>query len=327
MACSKHLPQSESYLPQSDKITKATILVLDATNTLSFAAAVDPLRAANRHAGREIFRWQFATPTSQDVQLTSGLIVPAAPIARVDRCDLFVIVAGFRLKAQTTPALRASLRRLANVAQNTAGIDGGPWVMARAGLLDGQSATTHWEDIDSLSSDFPQVHVVNSRYQISGNRLTSAGATPAIDMMLALIRRDHGARLASQIAASFILDHSPSPAAPQLRNPDPQRHNRTTARAHALMEDAMDEPLPIALIAKQLGIGARALQLQFRAALNTTAQQHYLSLRLLEARRQVTTTTQPLHDIALATGFTSQSSFARAYVKAFGINARAQRSL
>ncbi len=326
MAREKHLSQSESNLIQSDKFTRATILVLDATNTLSFAAAVDPLRAANRHAGREIFQWQFATPTAQNVRLTSGLIVPAAPIARVDHCDLFVIVAGFELQKQTTPALRASVRRLANAAQNTCGIDGGPWVMARAGLLDGHSATTHWEDIDSMSIDFPQVQVVNSRYQISENRLTSAGATPAIDMMLALIRREHGARLASQVAASFILDHSPSPAAPQLRNPDPQRHNHTTARAHALMEESLDDPLAIAAIAKKLGIGARALQLQFRAALNTTAQQHYLSLRLLEAQRQVTTTQQPLHNIALATGFASQSSFARADAKAFGKSARAQRS-
>jgi transcriptional regulator GlxA family with amidase domain len=93
------------------------------------------------------------------------------------------------------------------------------------------------------------------------------------------------------------------------------------------MEQALDDPLPIATIAKQLGIGARALQLQFRAALNTTAQQHYLSLRLLEARRHVTTTSHPLHDIALATGFTSQSSFARAYAKAFGTSARAHRTL
>ena len=327
MPCRQDLSQSESNLPKSEKITRTTILVLDATNTLSFAAAVDPLRAANRHAGRDLYAWQFATPTDRDVHLTSGLCVPAAPIARIDHCDLFVIVAGFGLQVQTTPALRASVRRLSNTAQNTAGIDGGPWVMARAGLLDGHSATTHWEDIDALAADFPQVQVENSRYQISGNRLTSAGATPAIDMMLALIRREHGARLAAQIAASFILDHSPSPATPQLRNPDPQRHNRITARAHALMEQTLDDPLPIAAIAKQLGIGPRALQLQFRAALNTTAQKHYLSLRLLEARRHVTTSTQPLHDIALSTGFASQSSFARAYAKAFGTSARTHRTL
>ena len=313
-------------MPQPAKIIKTTILVLDETNTLSFAAAVDPMRAANRHAGRALFDWQFATPSDKDVRLTSGLIVPAAPIARVNHCDLFVIVAGFRLREQTTPALRASMRRLAQNVTDICGIDGGPWVMARAGLLDGHSATTHWEDIDDFARDFAQVETVNSRYQISGNRMTSAGATPTIDMMLALIRREFGGQLASQIAASFILDHSPAATAPQLRNPDPLRHNRITARAHALMEEALDDPQSIGEIARKCGIGSRALQLQFQTALGITPRDHYLALRLNEARRQVTTTAHALHDIALATGFASQSSFARAYAKAFGTSARSERA-
>lgn len=301
--------------------------MLDTTNTLSFAAAVDPLRLANRHAGRALFEWQFATPKDKDVFLTSGLIVPAAPISRVDHCDLLVIVGGFQILEQITPALQASVRRLAKTAHSICGIDGGPWVMAKSGVLDGHSATTHWEDIDKFAAAFPNVTTVNSRYQVSGNRMTGAGADPAVDMMLALVRKWHGADLATKIGATFIMDHIPDPTTPQFRNLDPARHNRTTARAHALMDATIEAPLSITQIAKQLGIGTRALQLQFQKTLNTTAQQHYLHLRLSEAHRQVTTSDQLLHDIALATGFASQSSFARAYVKAFGISARAQRAL
>ena len=299
--------------------------MLDQTNTLSFAAVVDPLRAANRHAGQTVFEWHFATPNAQDVTLTSGLVVPARPLARVDHCDLLLVVAGFALEAQATPALGASLRRLAARAQTCGGVDGGPWIMARAGLLDGHSATTHWEDIERFAATFPHVDTQNTRYQISGKMMTSAGATPAIDMMLALIARSHSEALANQVAASFILDHSPSPAAPQLRSPALQRHNATTAKAHAIMEQALDEPLAISGIAQTLGLGSRALQKQFQAQLGTTAQHHYITLRLNEARRQVRGSGQPLFEIALATGFGSQSSFSRAYAQAFGMSARTDR--
>jgi transcriptional regulator GlxA family with amidase domain len=329
MVFDNNLAQSESNLTKSAKITSSiavTVLVLDQSNTLSFAAAVDPMRAANRHAGRKIFDWSFATPQHLDISLTSGLPISAAPLNRVGSCDFILIVASFDIAAQSSPALHASLRRIAHSAKFVAGVDGGPWIMAQAGLLDGHSATVHWEDIDAFATQFPNIDTQNTRYQISGNRLTSAGATPTLDMMLALIRETQGVLLANQVAASFILDQSPESTAPQSRNPEPFRHNQITARVHRLMESTLDDPIPLTAIAQQVGISQRVLQLNFQTQLTTTAQKHYLSLRLLEARRLVQNTNNSMLDIASVTGFASQSSFARAYSKAFGQSARAQRT-
>lgn len=302
-----------------------TVLVLDQSNTLSFAAAVDPMRAANRHAGHKVFNWNFATPQNLDVSLTSGLSIAAAPLNRVGACDLLLIVASFEIMAQSSPALHASLRRIAGGAKYVVGVDGGPWIMAQSGLLEGHTATVHWEDIDAFTTQFPNINTVNTRYQISGNRLTSAGATPTLELMLALIRKTQGPALANQVAASFVLDQSPPPTNPQSRNPDPFRHNQITARATQLLERTLDEPIPLKDLASQVGVSQRVLQLNFKSQLQTTPQKHYLMLRLNEAARLVRTTNRALLDIALSTGFTSQSSFARAYKNAFGTSARAQR--
>jgi transcriptional regulator GlxA family with amidase domain len=321
-----YLTQSESNLTKFEKIN-VTVLVLDQSNTLSFAAAVDPMRAANRHAGRKIFNWHFATPQDLDVSLTSGLSIPAAPLNRVGPCDLLLVVASFDIAAQSSPALHASLRRIAHSAKFVAGVDGGPWIMAQAGLLDGHSATVHWEDIDAFATQFPNIDTQNTRYQVSGNRLTSAGATPTLDMMLSLIRETQSVALANQVAASFILDQSPARTAPQSRSPDPFRHNQITAKVHRLMEGTLDDPLSLTVIAKQVGVSQRVLQLNFQTQLNTTAQKHYLSLRLSEAKRLIKNTNSSIQDIALITGFASQSSFSRAYAKAFGLSARAHRMI
>ncbi len=321
-----HLMESEKNILQpSTRPLHVAVLVLDDSNTLSFAAAVDPLRAANRMAGRKLFAWQFVTADGTPARLTSGIDVPGTALRRLDRCDLLIVIAGFRLADHATPALRASLRRIAATGATLAGIDGGPWLLAEAGVLDGYRATTHWEDLESFASRFPAVTPLRDRFHIDRGRMTCGGAAPAIDMMMQLIARRCGAALAARVAGAFILDTISGSDRAQLRSGGSPAHSPLTARAHALMEQTLDEPLPLPELARRAGSSPRALQAQFRARLSTTPQAHYLALRLAEAHRRVTDTDQPVLDIALATGFSSDASFSRAFRAAFGQSARTLR--
>ena len=193
--------------------------------------------------------------------------------------------------------------------------------MAEAGLLDGHAATTHWEDLENFANRFPDVDTRQDRFTLSEGRLTSGGATPAIEMMLHIIGARHGHGFASRVAGLFLYDGPAAPTRPQSRLGS-QKHSALTAKANALMESSLDEPLPLSYIAESLGSSPRGLQQQFRLRLNTTPQDHYLQLRMAEARRLVTDTKLSLMDVALATGFTSQSTFARAFRTAHGSTAR-----
>lgn len=312
-------------MPQRPHL-KTAVLVLDDSNTLSFAGTVDPMRAANRAAGRTVFDWQFFTATGAPARLTSGITVPGPALARLEACDLLLVVAGFGLDRHATPALRASLRRIAGTGATVAGIDGGPWLMADAGLLDGYAATTHWEDLDRLAAQFPDITVLRDRYHIDGARMTCGGAMPALDMMLALIERHWGAALAARVAGLFIHDSPAAPNRAQTRSAPRHAHSPLTARAAALMEQHLENPLPIAALARRLGISHRTLELQFQRQLGHSPKAHYMRLRLDEARRLVTDTDRPLLDIGLATGFASPSSFARAFRSAHGLSARELRA-
>lgn len=292
---------------------------------LSLAAAVDPLRAANRHALKPVFTWRFLTPQNRDVVLTSGLSIPAAPIGRVDRLDVLLIVAGFELERQSSAALCASIRRLAAHTQTVAGIDGGSWIMARAGVLAHQRATTHWEDMDRFTRTFPDVAFVDARFVASGQFLTSGGAAPAIDMMLHFIANLHGQPLADRVAGSFIHESDTSADRAQIRQGLPPKLSHAVRRAHIRMWANIEDPLSISQLAADEGVSLRSLQTLFQKDLSVSPQAHYLALRLGEARRLVLDTATPLHDIALATGFTSQSSFARAYRRGYNISASSER--
>ncbi len=302
-----------------------SILVFSNTNTLSFAAAVDPLRAANRQAGKALFTWRYVTPTDTPTTLTSGISVDGTPLSDLLKTDLLLVVAGFDIQRQNTPAISAGLRRLFEGGAYVAGIDGGPWILAQAGLLDGHSATTHWEDLSEFASHFPEVTTVANRFCISGRTMTCAGAVPALDMMLHLIAARYGRHLAAQVAGAFIHDTTTDPARPQTRaGPDP-RHNQLTAQASELMQQALENPLSIPAIASALHVSPRTLEAQFQARLGQSPKAHYLSLRLSEALRLVTQTEEPVIDIALATGFGSAASFARAFRAAHGTSARSLR--
>ncbi|APX11925.1 GlxA family transcriptional regulator [Tateyamaria omphalii] len=307
-------------------MTKIAILVLQNTNMLSLAAAVDPLRAANRQAAQDLYGWEFLTPTDSPVRLTSGLIIPANPIHRRAACDALILVAGFDPAHQASPNLLASIRRLTTKTVTLLAIDGGAWLAAKAGLLDGHNATTHWEDLEIFAETFPAVTVKNARYVVSGARWTSGGAAPALDMMLHLIAQQQGPQLAAKVAAGFIHTAHPAPSDPQIRHLPSTGHNRITARAHEVMEAHLDTPLRIPDIAARLALSPRRLQQHFQTQFGHSPKAHYAALRLSEAHRLITTTTQNLHDIALTTGFSSQSGLSRAHMAQYGQSPRAARA-
>ena len=303
------------------------VLVLDQSNTLSLAAVLDPMRAANRRAGAELFRWHLLVPEGADVTLTSGLPVPGRALRDAPDLDALFVVAGFFLEEQSTPALLAGLRTVAGRVQSLAGVDGGPWVLARAGLLNGHKATTHWEDLERFAQRFAEVDVQRDRYVIDGRVATSGGASPTLDMMLHLLRARHGEALAMRVAGAFIYDPVHAGDAPQsLASPARLRTRAPkVARAIQIMESHLDTPPATAQIAAQVGLSPRSLETRFRAALGTTPGAFFLHLRLAEARRLAEDTAQPVAQIALACGFASQAAFARAFKQAHGLSVSALR--
>lgn len=324
-----HLMKSENFssLFPSHGTVRVGLLVLEAANTLSLAAVVDPLRAANRRAGQELFQWDWLTPDGAPVTLTSGLQVDGTALGSFGNPDLLFVIAGFDLEAQSTPALLAQLRRYAQSKIVIGGVDGGPWIMARAGLLNQHRATTHWEDIETFGQSFPEITVTQERFVIDGQMITTGGAGSALDLMLHLIRLRHGEALAMRTAGALIYEPDPSGARPQTVSSPARLMARApkVAQAIQIMEAHLEEPLSITEIAKQLGLSTRSLETRFKAALDTSPGAHFLTLRLDEARRLAGDTALPVSEIALRTGFASAASFARAFKSAHGYSVSALR--
>jgi transcriptional regulator GlxA family with amidase domain len=319
------MTENAIFAPATAPLTIA-LLVLPQASILEVASALDPLRNANRQLGHQAYRWRVVTPDGAPAPLTCDLSLPSSgPLQAAIGAEALIVIAGYRLDEVATRPLIRDLRRVAPRFQLVGGIDAAPWVLARAGLLDGYRATVHWEDQEDLAARHPHVDVVPDRYVIDRNRVTIGGAAPAQDFMLHLIRARHGAGLARQVALSFLTTVRPG-AEPQLARPgtDPAIDPRV-ARASARMESRLDAPETIAETAAAVGLSPRRLEVLFRQAFGTTPGAHALTLRLTAARKLLAETQHPLSEVALRTGFTSPATLSRAFRRAYGMAPGAAR--
>ena len=308
------------FLPDRSPL-KVTMLVFSGCSIMCVASAVDPLRAANRVSGETLFDWKLVSVDGEPPVTTSGL--PVAVSGRFDpaeKTDMLCIIGGFGTKAQGTPSLLAGLRRVARSARALGGIEAGTWLVGRAGLLEGRTATTHWEDMEDFAAAFPGADVRPDRYVIDGPVFTTGGASPTFDLMLHLIRSRLGIAVALDVASVFIYDEARAATDAQqlvslgrLDGYDPR-----LAQAIRLMEAHVGQPLTTAAIARRAGVTARTLETIFRRSIGETPGAYYLRLRLNAARRLVLDTRVTMAEIALRTGFSSAAAFSRAFLKAFG---------
>ena len=288
------------------------LLVLPETTLIEVAAVIEPLRAANRLLARPQFLWRITTPDGEPAPTQAGIPIPAAGAFEPLGSDrpLFVL-ASYNPEANAAGLIRR-LGRAGRARPVIVGIESGAWLLARAGLLTGRRATTHWEDLEAFAAAFPDVRVEPARFVIDGNRVTTGGAGAALDLMLTLIRRRLGYPLSLEVAKAFIYEQSDredqAPALALARPRDP-----VLARAMAEMEAHLDAPLPMARIARAAGVSARHLQTLFRRRLGVAPAAHYTALRLNRARRLLIETADPIVEIALGSGFASPAAFARAY--------------
>jgi transcriptional regulator GlxA family with amidase domain len=300
---------------------RMTLLIFPGSSIMCVASTVDPLRAANRICGETLFDWKIVSADGNAPVTTADL--PVAVSGRFDpreETDVLVVVGGFGSREQGSPATLTAIRRVARAARAIGGVEAGTWFLGRAGLLDGRSATTHWEDMEDFAAAFPEADVRPDRYIIDGPVFTAGGASPTFDLMLHLVRIRLGMAVALDVASVFIYDQAraATDAQPLVSLGRLDGYDPRLAQSIRLMEVHIDQPLTVEAIAKRNGVTARTLEKIFARAIGETPGAYYLRLRLHAARRLVLDTAVPLADIAARTGFSSAAAFSRAFSHMFG---------
>ena len=328
-------PQTAATPPQpalqpglSDRPRRYVFVLLDRFTMLSFAAAMEPLRLANRLAGRRLYDWRLLGEQGEVATCSNGSrIVLDGPLSDTARDDTILVCGGIDVTRATTRPLLAWLRREARRGGRVGALCTGTWVLAEAGLLDNRRATIHWENQDGFAEKFPDVTLIRTVFVEDGNRLTAAGGTAAIDMVLRQIARDHGPDLANRIADQMIHASIRSEEDHQRLSIPSRigaRHPRL-AQVVARMEANIEDPVSPARLASETGMSPRQLERLFARYLGRSPKRYYMEIRLERARNLLLQTEMSVMEIALACGFASAAHFSKCYRVTYGSTPYRQR--
>jgi len=289
---------------------------------MPFTAAIEPLRVANRMAGREIYRWSTLSKDGAPVRASNGAVIQVDSMLRLmGLADAVVVCAGINADNHLDPDLAAQLRRASRQGAMIGSVCSGSIVLADAGLLDGRRCTGHWEDLETLAENYPSLEVTKSIYEFDGNRFTCSGGTAPLDLMLNFIAQDLGRDLAAQVADQMLHHSARKPAEPQRLDLSERTgvRNPRVLDVIAAMEANLESPLPLAELADIAGLSLRQLERLFAGELGMRPGLYYRQLRLKRARHLVLQTGMSMMQVAVATGFSSATHFAKAYGALHGI--------
>ena len=305
------------------------IVLIPGFPMLTYACSVEPFRAANDLAGAVLYQWVHISADGRPVRASNGVsIVAEQGIDRPGQVDALFVCAGGNPAAFEDAATLAWLRAEAARGLRLGGVSGGPYILARAGLLAGYRCTAHWEYIPAMAERFPSLTLTRSLYEVDRDRCTSSGGTAALDMMVALIEAAHGRALARAVADWFLHTRPRAGDEPQrmsLRERYDTGHPSLLAVLEQ-MECAIENPLPREILADRAGLSVRQLERLFRSQLGRTIGTHYLGLRLDHARRLLQQTALSVLEVAMACGFVSAAHFSRSYAARFGRSPRQDRA-
>ncbi|WP_299475579.1 GlxA family transcriptional regulator [uncultured Roseibium sp.] len=307
---------------------KIGFLLIDGYALMSVASAIEPLRAANLLGESKHFTLSYYSQNAGKVRASCGAYFETEPLGILsNQVDLLFVVAGSNLGDAENAAFYAQLRRLAAHGVELGGISGGGSLLAKAGLMDDRRLTVHWEHFEELNALSDAYFLERRIFVIDRNRYTCAGGVASLDMMLALVKSELGAELATTVSDWLVhsgMRSADEPLRSRYLGSNTSLNSCVTA-AVELMESHVTDLLTLDQIAMLAGVSSRKLQRNFKSDLGISVMRCYMDIRLHKADELLRKTRMAVAQVAFSTGFVDQAHFASVYREKFGFSPTERR--
>jgi len=310
-------------------------LLYDGFEMLDLGATSGVFAAANSLAGESLYQVICVSEAGGPIACGLGFAVSTQPIAEIDPGpeDTVLIVGAdqgplARLR-RPSAELQSWLARAAQRAERYGSICTGAILLARCGLLDGRCATTHWMAVPYLGRRNPAVTVQNDTlYVVDGRLWTSAGATTGIDMALAMLERDQGSAAMGQVARRLVV-YAHRPGNQSQFSPVLDAQTAKDSRFAELvswMEERLDQPLSVEILAARAGMSERGFRRHFTAQTGLSPGKFVDAMRLDRAKALLAGG-MPVKQVAAGIGFRSESAFRKAFQEKFAMAPSLHRTI
>jgi transcriptional regulator GlxA family with amidase domain len=305
---------------------EVVVLALPGVQAFEIGLASRFLGGAVDGDGRRLYRVRVATLDGGPVRTSGGYsVLPEHDAAIVPTAQTLVVPAVYGGPAMTEGTLPADVTALLRDAAGSARLVSlctGAFVLAAAGLLDGRPATTHWLYTDGFRRLFPAVRLdPDVLFVDDGDVLTSAGNAAGIDLLLHLLRRDHGTEVANRVARrSVVAPWREGGQSQFVERPVPADGDSGTAATRAWAVERLGDSLTLADLAGHARMSVRTFTRRFREETGTSPQQWLAAQRLALARQLLESTDHPVDRIAADAGFGTAASLRGQLRAAIGVS-------
>jgi AraC family transcriptional activator FtrA len=285
-------------------------LAYDGLCTFEFGCTVELFALDRPELGVDWYDFQVCAVERGPIRAAGGITVQAryAP-GLLKKADTIVIPGWRDADEAPPPALVAALRAAHARGARLCSICSGVFVLAAAGVLDGQRATTHWRYAERLAQRHPAIVVEpDALYIDNGQVITSAGSAAGLDMLLHLVRRDYGARVGNMVAQRLVVaPHREGGQAQFLPRPMPADEAGRLAKLMDWLRRHPAQAHTVATMAERAAMSARTLQRQFR---DTTGMGpvEWLTRERVALAKELLESPLPLAQVAEQAGFGSEET-------------------
>lgn len=305
------------------------ILALPPVDALDVIGPAEVFAYANQlHDGSPPYLLELVGP-GPDVHLTSetGIGLTAHHTLKEEvrggrPIDTLIVATGFSTIDDLDPAAIDWIRRRAPGIRRVCSICVGAFALAKAGILDGRRATTHWRLARQLAERFPTVDVDPAPIWVKDDNVyTSAGISSGIDLALALVGEDLGDRIALDIARNLVFF---------LRRPGGQAQFSVALRNQAMsselselclwISEHLQGDLTVERLADRQATSVRTLIRLFQRELKTTPAKYVEEVRLEGVGRALERGGMAIEDIAKRHGYRSVDVMRKAFTRRYGVN-------
>ena len=203
---------------------RVTFLVVPRFNMATLITMIEPMRIANYLSSSTLYSWDIVAFDGPSIVASNGLSLPAVlPSERSRRGETVFVLASWGAEYYRNREVLSWLRRQSRSGARIGAVELGCYLLARAGLLAGRRATTHWSWAPGFREQFHDIEHLEQLYTIDDQVLTCAGGMAGVDLVLGLIAEAHGEALAGEIADQMLYHTARPPEA--LRNMKIRRCN------------------------------------------------------------------------------------------------------
>lgn len=311
-------------------LSEVAFLLVPEFSAYGLVPLAEALRIANQNSGQRLFHWRYISHDGSPVQASSGLVHDEihGDLGLLGEAGVVFVCAGNHPLQYSSARLHAALRRFARFGGIIGAIDGGAFILAEAGLLNGHSATVHWEMEDLFVERYPQITLRRDLFVLDGSVLTCAGGIASLDMALWMIEQLHGKALAQVVANGFVYPFPRNTSDPQsatISVSEPERLDPRLRRMVDFMHSHVESPLSVEQLSRQCGISRRHLSRLCREQLGRTPENYYLQLRIEAAKVHLFHSAMSIKTIGLKCGFSTSQDFSRAFRRLAGVTPRVFR--